>query len=217
MKLQRSSVNIRLYSEARRRVKTIIKQAKRRHEENIATESKNDVKMFFLYINTKKHIGSRIGPLKDSAGNLVTNDQSMASMLNNYFSSVFNVPAEDDLITNNDSDNNNNDTDNVPLTKLEHTLPDFDINTEDVLKASNGLKTNKSPGPDNIYLKILKEAKNEIVDALTSLFNLSIRRGIVPADWKAANTIPFFLKKRGEKHFRELQTYYLDVCSVQNA
>ncbi len=36
IKLQRSSENIRLYNEARRQVKTIIKQAKRRYEVNIA-------------------------------------------------------------------------------------------------------------------------------------------------------------------------------------
>ncbi len=58
--------------------------------------------MFFWYINTKIHIRSRIGPLKNSAGDLVTDNQSMASVSNNYFSSVFNVPAEDDPITNND-------------------------------------------------------------------------------------------------------------------
>ncbi len=150
--------------------------------------------MFFRYIITKKHIRSWIGPLKVIAGNLITNDQSMESVLNNYFSSVFNVPAEDDLISNNDSDTND-ETGNSPLTSLKYTLPDLDINTKDVLKAINGLKTNTSPGPDNIYLKILKETKSEIVDALTSLFKLSIRCGIVPADWKAANITPIIKKK----------------------
>ena len=197
MKLQRSSENIGLYNEARRRVKAIIKQAKRSYEVNIAAESKNNAKMFFRYINTKKHIRSGIGPLKDSAGNLVTNDQCMASMLNNYFGSVFNAPAEDDPNTDNDSDTND-ETGSAPLNNLEHTLPNFNINTEDVLKAINCLKTNKSPGPDNIYPKILKETKSEIVDALTSLFNLSLRRGLVPADWKAANITPIF--KKGDKN-----------------
>ncbi len=61
------------------------------------------------------------------------------------------------------------------------------------MKAINGLKTNKSPGPDNIYPKILKETKSEIVDTLTSLFNLSLRRGIVPVDWEYH---PYLLKRR---------------------
>ncbi len=35
------------------------------------------------------------------------------------------------------------------------------------------MKSNKSPGPDNIYPIILKETKDEIVGALASLFNMS--------------------------------------------
>ncbi len=68
----------------------------------------------------------------------------------------------------------NDETGNAPLTNLEHTLPNFDINTKDILKAINDLKTNKNPGLDDIYPKILKETKSETVGALTSLFNLSI-------------------------------------------
>ncbi len=141
---------------------------------------------------------ARLGTLKDSSGNLVINDHSTATMLNNYFNSFFHVPAKYDSITNNDSDIND-DTGNAPLTNLEHTLPNFHINIEDVLKAINGLKTNKSPDPDNIYPIILKETKREIVDALTSLFNLSIRRGIVLADWKTANSYHPYLLKIGTK------------------
>ncbi len=119
-------------------------------------------------------------------------------MANNYFTPVFNVPvpAEDDISTYNGDTDTNDDTNSAPLTNLEHTLPGFDINTEDVLKAINSLKTNKSPGPDNIYPKILKETKNEIVDALTSIFNLSLRRSLVPVDWKTANIIPIFIKRK---------------------
>ena len=85
MKLLHSSENTKLYNEARRRVKTLIKQTKRRYEKNITSESKN-AKMFFRYLNNKKNIRSGIGPLKDSTGILVTNNQNMAGVLNNYFS-----------------------------------------------------------------------------------------------------------------------------------
>ncbi len=84
---------MRLYNESRRRVKTLIKQAKRQYEENIAAESKHNAKMFFRYIISKKHIRSGIGPLKNNAGNLVTDDQSIANMLNKYFNSVFNTTS----------------------------------------------------------------------------------------------------------------------------
>ncbi len=86
--------------------KTLIKQAKRRYEEDIAANSKNNAKKFFRYVNSKRQIRSGIGPLKDSAGNLVTDDQTMANMLNDYFSSVFNTPEEAGHITTNDTDTN---------------------------------------------------------------------------------------------------------------
>ena len=35
-----------------------------------------------------KTLGSKIGPLKDVNNNLVTDDLEMASMINNYFSTV---------------------------------------------------------------------------------------------------------------------------------
>ncbi len=79
---------MRLYNESRRRIKTLIKQAKRQYEENIAAESKHSAKMFYRYINSKKHIRSAIGPLKDNAGSLVTDDRRIANMLNKYFSST---------------------------------------------------------------------------------------------------------------------------------
>ncbi len=59
------------------------------------------LKCFFRYINSKKHIRSVIGPLKDNAGNLVTDDQSIPNMLNKYFSSVFNTTSGGDNIDSN--------------------------------------------------------------------------------------------------------------------
>ncbi len=56
------------------------------------------------------------------------------------------------------------------------------------------MKSNKSPGLDNIYPIILKETEDEISGALASLFNMSLLQGLVPANWKAANVTPIFKK-----------------------
>ncbi len=72
-------------------------------------------------MNSKKQIRSRIGPLKDSAGNLVTDDQNMANMLNDYFSSVFNTLAEGGHITTNDT-GTNNETGSTPATSEQSLL-----------------------------------------------------------------------------------------------
>ena len=134
--------------------------------------------------------------MKDSTGTLVTNDQNMASVLNNYFSSVFTSTAEADHLSTNEI-NTNDEIGNSTAATPEHTIHNFEITPEEVLKALNNMKTNKSPGPDNIYPTLLKETKSEIVDTLTSLFNISLRQGLVHADWKTANVIPIF--KKGDR------------------
>ncbi len=55
----------------------------------------------FLGILIARNIRSRIGPLKDNVGNLVTDDQSIVNMLNKYFSSVFNTTSGGDNIDTN--------------------------------------------------------------------------------------------------------------------
>ena len=63
-----------------------------------------------------------------------------------------------------------------------------------MLKALNNLKPNKSPGPDEIHPKMLKELANELAHPLTLLFNKSISDGIVPSAWKVAEVRPIFKK-----------------------
>ncbi len=160
MKTLCSTESTRLYNEARRRVKTLIEQTIRRYEEGIAADSKNNAKNFSDTYN-KKHIRSGIGPLKDSAGNLVTVDQNMASMMNDYFGSVFNIPAEAGHITTIDTDTNY-EIGSTPITS-EQTLHSLEITPEEILKALNDMQTNKSPGPDNIYPRVMIETKAKLL------------------------------------------------------
>ncbi|MCP3679103.1 MAG: reverse transcriptase family protein [Gammaproteobacteria bacterium] len=71
------------------------------------------------------------------------------------------------------------------------------INENDVLKYLNKMKENKSPGPDRIYPKILKNVKNQIANPLTQIFNKSLQEKKVPTDWKLADVTPIF--KKGDR------------------
>ncbi len=149
-------------------VKSLFKHAKRRFEENVAVNRKCYPKSFFRYVrNKKKKIQSLIGPLTDDSGNIVTDYQQIGNTLNHYFASVLNI----------------NYTDNVPLIHDDlsgnenpgHTLPEFDVTRDEIFKALQSLKANKSPGPHEIYPKLLKEITNEVLSPLTTLFNMSLR------------------------------------------
>jgi len=52
------------------------------------------------------------------------------------------------------------------------------------------VKENKSPGVDGIPSKLLKEIIDGISIRLANFFNLSLKQGIVPSDWKEANVTP---------------------------
>ena len=57
------------------------------------------------------------------------------------------------------------------------------------------LKTDKSPGPDDIHPLLLKEyCASVIAEPLSLIFQQSFDTGIPPTDWKTANIVPIFKK-----------------------
>ena len=75
------------------------------------------------------------------------------------------------------------------------------------------LKNSKSPGPDKIPTKLLKDAIETICQPLAIAFNASLEKGTFPDNWKVARVTPVF--KSGQKS--NLSSYrlisVLSVCS----
>ncbi len=91
-----------------------------------------------------------VNTINDSSwdsGNIVTNNQRIATTFNSYFASVFN--------------SNPSDTASVPNTTETHiyNLPDFKISTDEVPKALQSLK----------YNKIQQEGGGGLVDQVVSV------------------------------------------------
>ena len=86
----------------------------------------------------------------------------------------------------------------VPETKFNRPegemLGQLVVTPEEVASKINNMKENKSPGIDGISPKILKETVEQISKPLAHVFNLSLQEGIVPLEWKEANSIPLFQK-----------------------
>eukprot|EP00061_Rhincodon_typus_P009870 g33691.t1 len=104
----------------------------------------------------------------------------MAEELKNYFASVFTVE----------------DMSNIP--KIQQSqgaeLSMVAITKDKVLEKLNGLKVDKSPGPDGLHCRFLKEIAEEIVEALVAIFQESLESGRIPEDWKIADVTPLFKK-----------------------
>ena len=56
------------------------------------------------------------------------------------------------------------------------------------------MKDTKSPGVDGIPTKLLMETVEQISISLARVFNLSLKQGVVPFQWKEANLIPLIKK-----------------------
>ena len=56
------------------------------------------------------------------------------------------------------------------------------------------MKENKSSAVDGIPAKLRKEIVDEISIPLAIFFYLSLKKGIVPSEWKEANVKPLFQK-----------------------
>ena len=61
-----------------------------------------------------------------------------------------------------------------------------------ILPFVKAMKDNKSPGVDGIPPKLLMETVEQISIPLARVFNLSLKEGVVPFEWKEANIIPLF-------------------------
>ena len=179
------------YKEALNAAKIEIRQPKRRYEQKLAYNIKNDSKRFYAYVRSKQNVQDKVGPLEDSADNIISQGFLMAEDLNGYFSSVF---TKEDISS-------------LPVAdaKFQGAKSDYlgplVVTPELVAKKIKAMKDNKSPGVDGIPPKLLMETVEQISIPLARVFNLSLKEAVVPFEWKEANIIPLF--KKGSRNKSE--------------
>jgi hypothetical protein len=148
-------------------------------------------KKFWSYIKQKRTEHSGVAPLKVD-GKLVTEDRAKAEVLNKQFQSAFSARealSEEEL------------AERCPMPPLDDTTPPCEeivITQAGVLKLLKAFDPSKASGPDNISPRVLKEIAEEVIPALTLLFQASINTGVVPVDWRTALVTPVF--KKGERY-----------------
>ena len=179
------------YKEALDAATTEIRQSKRSYEQKLACNIKNDSKSFYAYVRSKQNVQDKVGPLEDSAGNIISQGFLMAEDLNGYFSSVF---TKEDISS-------------LPVAdaKFQGAKSDYlgplVVTPELVAKKIKAMKDNKSPGVDGIPPKLLMETVEQISIPLARVFNLSLKEGVVLFEWKEANIMPLF--KKGSRNKSE--------------
>ena len=119
---------------------------------------------------------------------VTTNDTEKANVLGSYFSSVYIQEPDWTWIL--------SDEDKPKITEGMK----LDITKEIIHQKLLKLNANKSPGPDNIQPRVLKELASVLVEPLLIIFKLSLKTGKIPTTWKVA-TVTAIFKNKGDKHY----------------
>ena len=149
----------------------------------VAKEVKTNPKALFRYIASKNKSKEKIPDLDKGDGTYTENDAEKVNLLSDYFKSVYTTE----------------DTSNIPEVSadLKSKLSNITITQEQILIALQSLNPNKSPGPDKVHPKILKELSEQLQYPVWKLFNRSLKEGRIPRRWKIAEVRPIF--KKGSK------------------
>ena len=185
------------YNKIRNQVRSLTRKAKVILERNIAKNAKSNSKHFWRYVQSKSKTRPGIPDLKkpdvpdiphahwcENKPVFTKNDQEKSDLFADYFDSVFTKEPDGAMP-------------NFEKRNFEDELCDIDITEDMVLKKFKKLKINKSPGPDQMHPRVLKEISLSILKPVTKIFQTSIRTKTVPAKWKHANVSAIF--KKGKK------------------
>ena len=74
-------------------------------------------------------------------------------------------------------------------------LSEIILTVEEVQALLETLDVTKATGPDNVPARLLRETAPVISVSLCTLFNKSLRQGVLPENWKIANIVPVYKKR----------------------
>lgn len=172
------------YNRTRNQIRFTTRKLVRQRERKIAKNIKKNSKLFWRYVQDKTKIRVKIPDLLCEDQSLTKDDKEKAERLGEFFSSVF-----------------TREPDNIEMPEIEMKqipgMPTVVITEERILKFLRNLKIDKSPGPDSINARILKEAGYIMALPLKVLFETSLESAELPSDWRNANITAIF--KKGDK------------------
>jgi hypothetical protein len=135
----------------------------------------------YRYVGQQRGNGRTLPVLRDKHGTEWDEDLGKANALNKQYGEVFRQSGKNRYIM----DGVLNEDEEVKITEVE------------VWNALKKIKNGKAPGQDGISNDMIKLAGTEIIPYLVDIFNLSIKEGKLPEEWKEAIVVPIF--KGGER------------------
>ena len=192
--------NVLRAREATRNARNAIRKHHEKQESDVLKSG--DPKKFFGYVNSRLTCRPSIAILKDESGESVADPVEKASLLNEYFGSVFitdngNLPALEPRV-------------------LNKSFQNVVFNEEDILLVLQKLPEKSSVGPDGISTILLQRLRRQLVRPLATIFEVSLRFQKLPDQWKEANVSAIFKGKGSASSARNYRPVSLtsNVCKV---
>ena len=185
----RSSTNDREYLEVKKeyrqtnnQVRNETRKTMKNKERNVARHIKENPKLFWKYVEEKMLRRAGIPELfiDDSKVSKTKSDKEKAEVLANYFCKVFTKEPEGNIPS-------------LPIKEVQE-MPIIEFSIEKIKKAIRKLKKNKSPGPDNIHPRFIKEGMEQLAEPLKIIFEHSFSFGEIPMDWSLAFITAIYIK-----------------------
>ena len=173
--------------------------ARRQFVNNLTEElrTSNSPKPFWNFVQSKRKVKCDLVSLQVN-DSFLNDDLSIANCMNSYFSSVFTVE----------------DHENFPDLEYftDNKLRNIFCSATEVEKLLRNLNIYKSPGPDCISSRILRECAQVLSSSLTLFRNTSFSQGQLPCIWKSAHITP--VHKKGSKILMENYRQISLTCIV---
>ena len=180
------------YREANKTVRRLLRKAKEEWAEEQANlvessfESNNARKVFKTIKNLTERRAKQINIIEDKEGKLLTSSSDIANRWKEYCEELYNFK------------------DDVDRTVLEEDVVTEEDHEGEILRAEvelavRSLKTNKSPGADNVNAELIQCGGEDTVKILHMLCNLIFRSGVWPTQWTESILIPIPKKMNSRK------------------
>ena len=138
-------------------VRSFTHNLKKDYERQLVHSTASNPKAFWQHVNSRMKTRPVISELLCSDGSLVDSDSEMATLFNDYFSSVF----------------TGEDANTIPTTDASGTPPitnSIDIIPAIILSKITSLQSSKSPGPDGWPIQVIKSMGELISVPLSIIF-----------------------------------------------
>ena len=127
-----------MYENSKTEASIEIKAAKMGYEKRLSENIKSNSKVVWNYVQLKCKTRESVGNLVDEGGEIVSEGTKKATILNEFFTSVFTKENTSEMPTFNNRSHG-------------ATINSFKITTEVVGKYLKRLNASKSQGPDNLH------------------------------------------------------------------